>query len=53
MAKVNKILPTGGIDKENDLARVGEGDYVGALDISHETTNGNTSNAIQPEKGNV
>lgn len=53
MAKVNKILPTGGIDKENDLARVGEGDYVGALDISHETTNGNTTNAIQPEKGNV
>lgn len=51
----NKVRynPLGGLDKENDLQYVNNGDYVDAKNVIATTTDGQTSNAIEPVLGNT
>jgi len=46
------ILPSGGLNKDLDLALVPEGDYLDALNIQHTSKAGQTGYAIQSSYGN-
>ena len=47
-----KNNPTGGMSKDVDRLYVGQGDYLDALNISHITDTGGTTQAVQPSLGN-
>ena len=47
-----KNNPTGGMSKDIDRLYVGQGDYLDALNVTHITDTGGTTQAVQPALGN-
>ena len=46
-----KNNPTGGMSKDIDRLYVGQGDYLDALNITHITDTGGTTQSVQPSLG--